>query len=157
MKTHYFLILVILFFSCKKSQNDDAQPTEKSAMSAKISLNNLQFQAKENETYVSTVDSDTWQITGANEANDMLTLYVPINTQVGTYRMEGGVNARYRGLFFKQGNETYTSQANGTITITQKTDKFLKGTFSFNAQGFSQIISGQSISITQGTFLANFF
>jgi hypothetical protein len=158
MKKITFVFVSFIFFviACNKKDDPQAQ-TIKSNMTANISLGNLSFKAKENETIALNIDNDTWAITGTNQAEDMLTLYIPINTAIGTYTMEGGINAKYRGHFFKQGDETYTNQPQGTITITEKTDKYIKGTFSFDAQGFSQIITGQTIAIREGNFTVLFF
>lgn len=149
MKKLLCVWILVVVFSCKQD-NEDATPQANVEMKATISLDNFTFNATQVIAIEFQEEPTLWYVTGTDDAQNSLQLTIPKNATIGTHSL--GNNDDYAGQFFKNGDETYTDTDEGNITISEKTDNLIKGTFSFKAQSPFQIILDEYINVTNGTF-----
>jgi len=97
-------------------------------------------------------------ITFSNSINEQIGLSFPINITAGTYQIDSfGPGSTYTGSYsndaVNNGNTHYSVATTGNITITDRTNGILTGTFEFTAVDPADPTS--SFTITNGMFVTD--
>jgi len=147
-RTITVLILTLTLTSC--SSDDDASDSEQSTYFLNAKVDGVDF-SREN-VIVSALADDTsfYTISALGDTSIILTLNSPTSTGIFTVSLTTALSYQQNIPFavWGAGGESGNS---GTITITENTDDFIKGTFSFTGVN---LLDNSTKEISQGVFKA---
>ncbi len=149
-KTVLILLFIVALTSC--SSDDDSSGSEQSDYYLTAKVDGVDY--SRDFVTVSTLpdESDVYIISGVGEVSSIaLTLESPISTGVFTPTLGGSTV-----LFYQEINPfviwgATEDEGSGTITITENTDTYIKGTFSFTGVN---PLDNSIKEITEGQFKA---
>lgn len=145
----FFAITLLLGFtllSCSKDSASDETPE----LFINFKYNGLLYHLT-NATTVNLGSKSIDAFDGTGVTLKRITLYMPINVTTGTFAItEPFDNTAYGSYFIFEADSIDLVSTSGTMTITEITDNYIKGTFSFSG------LNGTTpINVTNGSFTAN--
>ena len=146
----FFTVITVLFISsCSSDDNNTPPAVEPDSFFIKFKAND----AQQNFTDITIVNSLSKAIIG-NDENQTKTVVItiPLNAVAGTYTItDEPSNVNSYGILYSSDNESIsTSNATGTLVITEINDNIIKGTFNFTAENTDS--GPATITVIEGEF-----